>query len=522
MKYCKFLAGRFVEGAKVVSDYILELKGVTKNFPGVRALDNVHFSLRPGEIHSIMGENGAGKSTFIKIITGVYTPDEGEMYFEDQLVDIRNTNDSQRLGIAAIYQHVTSYPDLSVTENIFIGHEKIHPITRRIAWKELHARAAELLGRLDANFDPHTRMGTLSVAQQQMVEIAKALSVNAKVIIMDEPTAALTNRESEDLYHITEGLRDEGVSVIFISHRIEDMFRLADRVTVFRDAKYIITWDKQDVTHDKLVSAMVGREITQFFPKRKVHIGEEIFRVENLSRTGFFQDVSFSLKKGEILALTGLVGAGRTEVCEAIYGITGYDRGSVYLNGRELTITHPKEALVQGIGYLPEDRHSHGLVLDWEISKNTTLSSLEKFSKKGWLIRSEERRVAAELGDRLSIKAQGVYDRARTLSGGNQQKIIVAKLLTADLKVIILDEPTKGVDVGAKTAIFNIMGDLAAMGYGIIMVSSEMPEVLGMSDRTVVMKEGRVTATLDTETTTQEEILQAALGSKVKEHSYEG
>lgn len=504
-----------------MSEKILELRGVTKTFPGVRALDNVRFDLMAGEIHSIMGENGAGKSTFIKIITGVYTPDEGEMFFSGEKVQIRNTLDSQKLGIAAIYQHVTSYPDLSVTENIFIGHENIHPITRRINWKDMHRRAEELLKKLDAEFSPRTRMGALSVAQQQIVEIAKALSVNAKVIIMDEPTAALTNRESEDLYRITEGLRDKGTGIIFISHRMEDMYRLADRVTVLRDAAYIGTWKADELTHDKLVRAMVGREITQFFPKRKVRIQNEILTVENLSRTGYFKDVSFTLRKGEILALTGLVGAGRTEVCEAVYGVTGYDKGRIILEGEVLHISHPREAIRKGIGYLPEDRHGRGLVLDWELYKNVTLSSLGKFSRSGIMNTRSEKTKTRELGKRLEIKASTVFDRAVTLSGGNQQKIIVAKLLTADLKVIILDEPTKGVDVGAKTAIFNIMGDLAEMGYGIIMVSSEMPEVLGMSDRIVVMKGGRISAVFNTDEATQEDILQAALGSVGEQNSHE-
>ncbi len=314
-------AGRGMQEDLLMPKPILELNHVTKTFPGVRALDDVHFELLPGEIHALIGENGAGKSTLIKVITGVYQPDEGEILFEGRPVEIRSTLDSQRLGIAAIYQHVTCYPTLSVTENIFIGHEKVHPLTRKIDWRDLHARAGELLARLDADFDPRTLMGSLSVAQQQIVEIAKALSANARVIIMDEPTAALTVRESEDLYRIAEGLRDKGVSIIFISHRMEDMYRLASRVTIFRDARYVGTWNLKEISHEDVITAMVGREITQFFPKRAAKIGEEVLRVEGLSRTGFFKDVSFSVRKGEILALTGLVGAGRTEVCEAIYGV---------------------------------------------------------------------------------------------------------------------------------------------------------------------------------------------------------
>jgi rhamnose transport system ATP-binding protein len=301
-----------------MSDNILELRHITKTFPGVRALDDVHFELGRGEIHALMGENGAGKSTLIKVVTGVHRPDSGDILFDGVKVDLRTPLDSQRMGIAAIYQHVTCYPDLSVTENIFIGHEAFNPVTRRIDWKSLHDKASELLRSLDADFDPRTPMGTLSVARQQMVEIAKALSANARVIIMDEPTAPLTKRECEDLYRITESLRDKGVSIIFMSHRLEDMYRLAIRVTVFRDSRYIGTWNVDRIGKDDLITAMVGRSITQLFPKKTVPIGEEMLRVENLSRTGYFKDVSFSVRKGEILALTGLVGVGRTEVCEAL------------------------------------------------------------------------------------------------------------------------------------------------------------------------------------------------------------
>lgn len=496
-----------------MSEYILELQGITKTFPGVTALDNVHFNLRPGEVHSIMGENGAGKSTFIKVITGVYIPDEGQMFFDGKPVTIRNTNDSQKLGIAAIYQYVTSYPDLSVTENIFIGHESVHPITKRILWNQMHEQAKELLGQLGAGFDPKTRMGTLSVAQQQIVEIAKALSMHARIIIMDEPTAALSQRESEELYRITEKLRSDGVAIIFISHRMEDFFNLADRVTVLRDAKYIGTWNKDEVDHDTLVMAMVGREITQLFPKRSVAIGPEVLRVEGLGRQGFFKDVSFNLHAGEIVALTGLVGAGRSEVCESIYGITPYDEGTIWFNGEQVRFSHSSEALKKGIGYLPEDRLGEGLILDWELFRNISLPALERFSKRGIIHPEAEKEKAEELRKSLDIRASSIYAKVATLSGGNQQKVIVAKLLTRDLKVLILDEPTKGVDVGAKTAIFNIMGDLAERGYGIIMVSSEMPEVLGMSDRIVVMREGRVSAILEAAKTTQEQILMAALGT---------
>jgi rhamnose transport system ATP-binding protein len=493
---------------------ILELRHITKTFPGVTALDDVQFTLERGEIHALIGENGAGKSTLIKVITGVYEPDGGQILLEGKPVQFHGPADSQRAGVAAIYQHVTCYPDLSVSENIFIGHEKIHPLTRRIDWKDLHGRAEELLQRLDADFSARTTMGNLSVAQQQIVEIAKALSANARIIIMDEPTAPLTARESEDLYRITEGLRDKGASIIFISHRLEDMYRLASRVTVFRDARYVGTWPLAGTRREDLIMAMVGREITQFFPKRSVAIGEEILSVRGLSRTGYFKDVSFGVRKGEILAITGLIGAGRTEVCEAIYGVTHPDSGEIILEGKPIHMAHPAESIRQGIGYLPEDRLRQGLVLQWELSRNVTLPTLRNFTTAGWLHASRENAITKELAEKLEVRATSVFDLAGTLSGGNQQKIIVAKLLAGTMKVIIMDEPTKGVDVGAKTAIFRIMNDLAAQGYGIIMVSSEMAEVLGMSDRVVVMREGRVSAIMDTRGATQESILQAAVPGK--------
>ncbi len=494
-----------------MAERILELNHITKTFPGVRALDDVHFDLIPGEIHALIGENGAGKSTLIKVITGVYEPDRGEILLEGKPIRFNGPADSQRAGIAAIYQHVTCYPDLSVTENIFIGHEKVHPLTRKIDWRDLHRRAAELLERLDADFNPRTIMGNLSVAQQQIVEIAKALSTNARIIIMDEPTAPLTNRESEDLYRITEGLRDKGASIIFISHRLEDMYRLASRVTVFRDSRYVGTWPLREKKQEDLIMAMVGREITQFFPKRSVAIGEEILAVRNLSRTGYFRDVSFSVHKGEILAITGLIGAGRTEVCEAIYGVTHPDSGEILLEGHPIQVAGPADSIRHGIGYLPEDRLRQGLILQWELSRNVTLPTLSSFTKAGWLDTRRENVVTKELTEKLEVRATSVFDLAGTLSGGNQQKLIVAKLLAGTMKVIILDEPTKGVDVGAKTAIFRIMNDLAAQGYGIVMVSSEMPEVLGMSDRILVMKEGRIAALLETRNATQEQILRAAV-----------
>lgn len=497
-----------------MSEFVLELKGITKTFPGVKALDNVQFQLKPGEIHALMGENGAGKSTFIKVITGVHQPDEGKMYLNGHEVEFHNPKEAKNSGIAAIYQHVTCFPDLSVTENIFMGHEKIQKGTRRILWKEMHAEANSLLKELGAKFDARTLMGTLSVAEQQIVEIAKALSTKAKIIIMDEPTAALTKNESEELYRITEKLRDNGTSIIFISHRFEDMYRLASRVTVFRDSKYIGSWQVNEISNEELIVAMVGREIKQLFPKTEAKIGEEVLRVENLGKTGFFADISFSLKKGEILGLTGLVGAGRSEVCQALFGIAPADKGRIFIKGKETKMDNPLHAMKNGVGYLPEDRQQQGLILSWGIDKNITLPSLDQLASKGWLNRKKEEEMAGRLTKKVNVKTPSVFNLVSSLSGGNQQKVAVAKLLTTDLDIIILDEPTKGVDVGAKSAIYGIISDLASQGYGIIFVSSEMPEIISMCDRVLVMREGRITAEIDGSKVTQEAILEAAMMNK--------
>lgn len=495
----------------MAEEYILELQGITKIFPGVKALDNVHFQLKKGEIHALMGENGAGKSTFIKVITGVYEPEEGEIFLKGEKVVFKEPKDAQKQSIAAIYQHGTTYHHLSVTENIFIGHEKLHKFGI-INWSQMNKDAKEILERLGCNIDPRSIMGNLTIAEQQIIEIAKAISTDAKIIIMDEPTAALSRRECEELYRITEQLRDEGCSIIFISHRFEDMYRLASRITVFRDSQYIGTWGINDISNEVLISKMVGREISQIYPKQEIKFGEEIFKVEGLSKTGYYKDVTFSVKKGEILAMTGLVGAGRTEVCHGIFGIEKFDSGKIYLDGEVVKINSPLDAMNAGIGYLPEDRHKQGLILDWGIGDNITLATLEQFTKYSIINRKAERKRAKELSEKVKTKALSVFDKAGSLSGGNQQKVIVAKVLNSDLKVIILDEPTKGVDVGAKAQIYEIISELAVKGYGVIMISSEMPEVLGMADTIVVMKEGRVSKIFeDCKNVTQEQILESAM-----------
>ncbi len=492
-----------------MSEYILEMNDITKIFPGVKALDSVHFNLKAGEIHALVGENGAGKSTFIKTLTGVHQPDGGEIILDGKKVVMSDPIVAQKYGIAAIYQHAASYPDLSVAENIFIGHEfKNGPF---INWSKANAEAKKLLDSVGADFSPTVSVGSLSVAQQQLVEIAKALSMNARILIMDEPTAALSRRESEDLYAIARKLRDQGTGIILISHRFEDIFGLADRVTVFRDAQYIGSWNLEEVNQQMLVHHMVGREITQLYPKKKTEVGKELLKIDHLSRTGFYRDVCLNVKAGEIVGLTGLVGAGRTEVMESVFGITKADSGDVYFEGQKITGCTPIQAMQVGLGLLPEDRQKQGLLLSWSINHNISLSVLKRCLQGIFLKSGKEYEISNDLKDLLSIKAPDTDTHTGALSGGNQQKVVVAKQLAASPKLIILDEPTKGVDVGSKAQIYEIMSDLASKGLGILMISSELPEVINMSDRVYVMSEGKVTAEFKAEGLSQDTVLAAAM-----------
>jgi len=494
-----------------MSEYLLEMNNITKIFPGVKALDGVSFNLKKGEIHALMGENGAGKSTFIKVLTGVHQPDGGEIILDGKAVKMPNPLVAATHGIAAIYQHLAAYPDLTVAENIFMGHEKLSKV-KSIRWRQTNEEARKLLKSLGSDINPTERMGMLSVAQQQLVEIAKALSQDMRILIMDEPTAALSRRESEELYEIARGLRDRGISIILISHRFEDMYSLADRVTVFRDAQYIGTWGVNEVTEADLVKHMVGRSIDQYFPHKDAPIGKELLKVEKLTRTGYFADVSFTLHEGEILGLTGLVGAGRTEVVEAICGITKLNSGTIYLNGKPTVIKSPNDAQKKGIGLLPEDRQKQGLLLPWSIGRNITMPSLSRFKNAvGLLSDALERKEGEHFKDLMKIKAPTIDDTAASLSGGNQQKVVVSKLLAGGMKILILDEPTKGVDVGSKAQIYEIMCDLAAQGFGILMISSELPEVINMADNIVVMREGRVSTIIPKADATQENVLAAGM-----------
>ena len=489
---------------------ILEMIDIKKSFSGIYALSGINFSLEMGEVHALLGENGAGKSTLIKVLGGIYKPDSGTIKINGQEAEINGVSDAQEKGIGIIHQEIVLVPYLTVAQNLFLGRE-IKTKFGTVDMRETNRRAGEMLANLGVNIHPDTLVESLTIAQQQMVEIAKALSTNAKIVILDEPTASLTKRESEELYRIVDQLKEKGVSIIFISHRFEDMYRLASRVTVFRDSQYIGTYDVDGITNADLIKAMVGREIKDLFPKPEVKIGDEMLRIEHLSRTGYFKDVSFNVHAGEIVGLTGLVGAGRTEVVESVCGITNPDEGKVYLEGKEVHIKQPSDAMKEGIILLPEDRQKEGLIMSWGLGRNVTLPTISKYAKNGFNDEKTERDLSKRLLEEVDTKAVDIFQPASSLSGGNQQKVVVAKALSQEMKVVIMDEPTKGVDVGAKAEIYAIMGDLAKKGYAIILISSEMPEILGMSDRIVVMCNGRKTGELGRGEATQEMILELAM-----------
>lgn len=498
-----------------MSEYILELEGIVKRFAGVVALDHVQFKLKPGQVHALMGENGAGKSTLVKVITGAHQPDEGTIRFEGEPVQIMGVNDSRRLGIEAIYQHDTSFHDLTVTENIFME----NPILNRMRmydWKKMHQRAKEILAPFTSTIDVKSTMGALSVAQQQLVMIAKAISHDAKILIMDEPTSSLTTNECQELYRVVDELREKGIAVILITHKFEDMYRLASHVTVFRDSQYIGNWPIDSISNEALIEAMVGRKMTQMYPQKTAKVTDEVvLEVENLASLGYFHDISFKVHRGEILALTGLVGAGRTEVSEGIYGIRPITNGRILVEGKEVRIRNSEQAIRAGIGLVPENRQEHGLFNRLPLYINITSASLDRYTKRGAMNREAEKEGASNCAERLELKARDILAYPTSLSGGNQQKVVLAKMLSCDLKVLILDEPTKGIDVGAKYSLYTSMNELATQGYAIIMISSEMPEVLGMADRVIVMKNGHITGRFDDmQQVTSEKILAASVLSE--------
>jgi rhamnose transport system ATP-binding protein len=464
------------------------LKGIFKAFDGVHALQDASFELRRGEVHALLGENGAGKSTLVKIMTGVHQPDTGEIRLDGTAVSFRNPLDARRRGIAAMYQEPSIFPDLSIAENIFAGSSPVKRPFGNIDWHRMIAEADRLLKPLGMSRSSGTKARGLSIADQQLVEMARALSVNAGVLIMDEPTSSLTQHEITRLFSIVRQLREKGAGIVFISHRLEEVLALADRVTILRDGRYVGTRPAKDASADELIRMMVGRPLDALFPKAKVQMGEVCLKVEGLGREGAFRDVSFDLRQGEILGLAGLVGARRTDVARAIFGIAPADRGQMRIDGRIATIGSPREAMSLGLAYVPSDRQHHGLVLPMSVAANIILPILREFKRFGLIDNAAERRRSCDSADRLEVKAAGVWQAVRELSGGNQQKVVLAKWLGTRPRILILHEPTRGIDVATKAAVYRLMGTLVSQGMAILMISSELPEILGLSDRIIVIQ----------------------------------
>lgn len=493
-----------------MSEPILILKNISKSFPGVQALEGVDFALYPGEVHALIGENGAGKSTLIKIMTGIYQPDLGEILLNGKPVQIRNSQDAQTLGIAAIYQEPMVYPDLNVAENIFISHQDRGRIVR---WGKMHEDADAILAQLDVKLDVKQPARGLTLAAQQAVEIAKAISLKVRVLIMDEPTASLSAHEVEQLFKIVRTLRGQGVAILFIGHRLEEVLRIADRVTVLRDGKLISSAPRNQITIDGVIRDMVGRQIEDFFAKTAVQRGDLLMSVKGLSKENVFADVNFDVYRGEVLGFAGLIGAHRTDVGLALFGVEPADAGQITFEGREVKIYTPEQAQRLGIAYATEDRRKLGLITPMSIVANISLPTLRRYlSRLGLIKRKAETAAAEEYRRRLSIRAPSVWTEVGKLSGGNQQKVVLSKWLNANPKLLILDEPTRGIDVRTKAEVHHMISDLAAQGLGIILISSDLPEVLGMSDRVLVMREGRQMAILNRSEATEEKIMAAAMG----------
>jgi rhamnose transport system ATP-binding protein len=504
------ISGNGLRGPAVPT--ILRLANISKSFGAVRALKGVAFELEAGEVHALVGENGAGKSTLIKIVTGAHAPDEGTVEVQGQPVEENDPVRARELGIAAIYQQPALFPDLTVAENIALGLEPAGP-WRRIRWGERRARARRLLDRIGATIDPETDVRKLTMPEQQLVEIARALGADARILIMDEPTASLSDKEVDNLFRVIRELKAHGVGIIYISHRLEELPGIADRVTALRDGTYVATRRMDEVTRADLIRLMVGRELSAVFPKTAVPIGDVVLDVRGLEcRASGVHGVVLSVRAGEILGLAGLVGAGRTELARVLFGLTPADAGEIRLRGNPVTIGTPGRAVELGIAYVPEDRRRHGVILEMSVATNTTLAVLRSVSSFGLIDFGRERALAADYVGRLGIKTASIEDPVGNLSGGNQQKVALARWLAANPAVLILDEPTQGVDVGAKAEIHRLMVELAGRGLAIVMISSELPEVLGMSDRIAVMHGGTVVATLDREAASQESIMELALG----------
>ena len=486
------------------------MRSIRKTFPGVVALNEVDFDLRRGEVHILLGENGAGKSTLMKILSGACQKDSGKILLNNREIEIKNPRHSCELGIGIIYQELNLVPHLSAAENIFLGREPI--AFGLIDKKRMNQSARQLLTGLGMDFDPQRLVRELSIAEQQMVEIAKAISQDARILIMDEPTSALTEREIKELFARIRLLKSDGVSIIYISHRMEELFEIGDRVTVLRDGNRVGTHSIAEVTKPELIRMMVNRELTQQFPKIKAPRGREVLRVDGLSRNGTLTRISFSLYEGEILGIAGLLGSGRTELARAIFGLDKIDAGSIQVKGQLQKITSPRQAINLGFGFLTEDRKTQGLVLPLSVQENICLPSVERFSRFGVVSNSEEAEAAGRFLKDLRIKATGLGQRVIYLSGGNQQKVVLSKWLCSNGNILIFDEPTRGIDVGSKAEIYQLMNQLTAAGTAIIMISSDLPEILGMSDRVLVMHQGRINGEFSAAEATQEQILHCALG----------
>ncbi|MCG0238286.1 MAG: sugar ABC transporter ATP-binding protein [Firmicutes bacterium] len=491
---------------------LLRAVDLHKSFPGVRALQGVSLEVRSGEIHGLLGENGAGKSTLIKCLSGLYRPDSGTIWLGDRPVSWSGPRDALRAGIATIHQELSLAPDLTVMENIALGREPVRG-PGLIAWREMEALAREALGRLGVAIDPRARVGDLGVGAQQMVEIARALSVDARVLILDEPTAALTQAEAERLFAVLDGLRARGVGIVYISHRLEELYRLCDRVTVIRDGTYVGTYPMPETPEATLVQAMVGRPLQDRFPRRQAAIGEEALTVRDLSRGQVLQGISLTVRRGEVVGVAGLMGAGRTELARAILGLDPVDRGSVTGLGRPVPPGNPRAALAAGLVYVPEDRKRQGLFLNRSVRENLSLASLGRLGRLGWISPRAERELAGRWVRELGVRTPSLEIQVATLSGGNQQKVLFGRWLATDPQVLILDEPTRGVDVGAKAEIYRLINRLAEAGKAILMISSELPELLGMCDRILVMRAGRLVGEFSRSEASQEAIMRCAVGA---------
>ncbi|MFC0111512.1 sugar ABC transporter ATP-binding protein [Kibdelosporangium aridum] len=491
---------------------LLELHGVSKAFGAVQALRDVSLTLHAGEIHALAGENGAGKSTVVRIIGGEHQPDKGEVRLDGEPVRFSGPRDAQHRGVAVIHQEPTRFPDLNVAENVFMGRQPRRS-GRRVDHKAMHRRTAELFETLGVPLDPALPTRGLSIADQQIIEIAKALASDARIIVMDEPTAALSNVEAERLFRVARTLADNGAALLFISHRLEEMYELCQRVTVLRDGSLVTSAPMTGIDHDTLVRSMVGRSVEQLFPKRDTEIADEVLTVQNLTQPGVFRDVSFAVRQGEIVGLAGLVGSGRSEVARAIFGIDDRESGTVTVAGKELPKTNPRAAIAAGVAMVPEDRREQGLILELSIERNASLSQLRKVTSWGLVRAGRERSLASTWAQRLGLRFGRLTDQAGTLSGGNQQKVVLGKWLATKPKVLIVDEPTRGIDIGAKVEVHALLSDLAASGMAVLMISSELPEVLGMADRVLVMHEGRIATELSRAEANEEAVMRAATGS---------